>query len=313
MTAEELKERQSWDWKKKVDHSLGVIDQFLSRTEGKAFVSFSGGKDSTVLLDLCRVLDKNIKAVFFNTGMEYPDIIYHVRKLQKQGYNIDIRKPSARPKDIWEKTGFPLVSKEQSHKLFYMKNDPTCKTALLGFADPKKSMHAVSLCWRFLINEKFDCNNKCCDILKKAPSHKYQKETGLFPIVGTMASESLLRKEQYILRGGCNSFESGKIFSTPLSIWLEDDVWSYINDRNLKIPDIYYKGVKRTGCVCCGFGAHLDPYRYDALYLLYPKLYAQMMSYENNGVLFREAIRKVLMVNHLELPDERKQLSIDFN
>lgn len=60
MEAEELKERQSWDWKKKVDHSLGVIDQFLSRTEGKAFVSFSGGKDSTVLLDLCRVLDKNI-------------------------------------------------------------------------------------------------------------------------------------------------------------------------------------------------------------------------------------------------------------
>jgi len=75
----------------------------------------------------------------------------------------------------------------------------------------------------------------------------------------------------------------------------------------LKISDIYYKGVKRTGCVCCGFGAHLDPHRYDALYRLYPKLYAQMMNYTNNGVSFRYALRKVLAVNKILLPDEREQ------
>lgn len=307
MTDEELKQRQAWEWKKKVDHSLGVIDQFLSRTDGKAYVSFSGGKDSSVLLDLCRVLDKNIKAVFFNTGMEYPDIIYHVRSLQKQGYNIEIRKPSARPKDIWAETGFPLVSKEQAKKLYYMKNMPDGLTAKRGWDDPSTTMHAVSLCWRFLVKEKFNCHNKCCDILKKQPAHEYQKETGLYPIIGTMASESILRKQQYLIRGGCNSFKDNKIFSTPLAIWCEDDIWNYINDRHLQIAEIYAKGVKRTGCVCCGFGAHLDPHRYDALYRLYPKLYAQMMAFTNNGVTFREAIRKVLAVNKIQLPDEREQ------
>ena len=200
MNSETLAEMQGWAWKQKVDHSLGVIDQFLSRTDGKAFVSFSGGKDSTVLLDLCRVIDPNIKAVFFNTGMEFPDIIRHVRELQDKGYNIDIVRPAARPQEIWQEHGFPLVTKEQAHKLWYMKNKPESKTAAVGFQE--NSRHNVSRCWRFLANEQFSCNSKCCDILKKNPSHRYTKETGLYPIIGTMAAESLLRKEQYILRGG---------------------------------------------------------------------------------------------------------------
>ena len=199
---QELKEKQSWDWRKKVDHSLGVIDQFLSRMEGKAFVSFSGGKDSTVLLDLCRVLKPDIKAVFFNTGMEFPSIVYFVRSLQKQGYNIEIRRPSATPREIWATHGFPLISKEQAHKLWYMKNKPDSKVAKRGFGNIYASMSAVSLCWRWLVNEPFDCNNKCCDILKKNPSKQYQRETGLYPIIGTMASESVMRREQYLIRGG---------------------------------------------------------------------------------------------------------------
>lgn len=310
VTSEELARRQAWPWKQKVDHSLGVIDQFLSRIDGKAFVSFSGGKDSSVLLDLCRIINPNIKAVFFNTGMEFPDIIRHVKELKDKGYDIEVINPKKKPSEIWSKYGFPPVSKEQAHKLWYMKNAPESKTSLVSNSD--NSLHNVSRCFRFLARETFDCNSKCCDVLKKNPSHDYQKRTGLFPIIGTMASESLLRKEQYLLRGGCNSFDGKKIFSTPLSIWNDADVWAYINDRHLKIADIYGKGVKRTGCVCCGFGAHLEQGRFDVLYNLYPKMYQHIMAYTNNGVTFREAIRKVLAVNGLFLPDENPQLLLDF-
>ena len=56
MDLKELRERQSWTLRQKIDHSLGVIDQFVSRLNGQVYVGFSGGKDSTVLLDLCRIV-----------------------------------------------------------------------------------------------------------------------------------------------------------------------------------------------------------------------------------------------------------------
>ncbi len=45
MTREELLERQSWSLEKKIDHSLGVIEDFYAQLNGKVAVSFSGGKD----------------------------------------------------------------------------------------------------------------------------------------------------------------------------------------------------------------------------------------------------------------------------
>lgn len=83
MTIKELQERQGWTFDQKIDHSLGVIEQFLSRTD--AYVSFSGGKDSTVLLDLCRIVKPDIKAAFCNTGNEYPEIVQFVREMKEGG------------------------------------------------------------------------------------------------------------------------------------------------------------------------------------------------------------------------------------
>ena len=113
MDIKELKERQGWSLSQKIDHSLGTIDQFISRLDGKVYVAFSGGKDSTVLLDLCRIIKPDIMAVFCNTGNEYPDIVKFVNKLRKtEGYNIEIIHPKLRPGQVLEKYGFPLVSKE---------------------------------------------------------------------------------------------------------------------------------------------------------------------------------------------------------
>lgn len=74
------------------------------------YVSFSGGKDSTVLLYLARQIDRNIKAMFVDTGLEYPEI----REFVKSFHNVDWERPKMTFKQVIEKHGYPFISKEVS-------------------------------------------------------------------------------------------------------------------------------------------------------------------------------------------------------
>lgn len=78
--------------------------------EDGVYVSFSGGKDSTVLLDIARRLFPNIKAVFVDTGLEYPEI----RQFVKGFENVDWLRPKLTFKQVIEKYGYPFISKEVS-------------------------------------------------------------------------------------------------------------------------------------------------------------------------------------------------------
>ena len=65
-----LKEMQQWNYEQKLFHTIETIQVFADRM-GTVAVSFSGGKDSTVLLDICRrFCDKHMKAFFINTTNE---------------------------------------------------------------------------------------------------------------------------------------------------------------------------------------------------------------------------------------------------
>ena len=106
------------------------------------------------------------------------------------------------------------------------------------------------------------------------PFKRYVKETGRKPMVGTMASDSLQRQGGY-LKTGCNSFNNGKEMSTPLGFWTEQDIWDYIKLKNLPYSKIYDMGVKRTGCMFCMFGVHLEKgkNRFQLMKETHPKQY----------------------------------------
>jgi 3'-phosphoadenosine 5'-phosphosulfate sulfotransferase (PAPS reductase)/FAD synthetase len=250
---------------------------------GNVYVSFSGGKDSTVLLHLVRQLYHDVEAVFCDTGLEYPEL----KQFVKSQKNVNIIKPKMCFKDVISKYGYPVISKETSEKIYKMKNynlSDRLKNYFLN-GDERGKMGMIPKKWQFLIDEDVKIGSQCCDIMKKRPFKQYEKISGNKPIIGSMAHESRLRETTY-LKQGCNSFDSKKQVSNPLGFWTEQDILEYIHRYNISIPSVYGKlykengeyklsGVQRTGCIFCLFGIHLEKYpnRIQKLELSHPKLY----------------------------------------
>lgn len=73
-TRQDLSVMQAWPLERKIRVTQAKILEWYHHYGGKVAVSFSGGKDSTVLLDLARRAFPDMPAVFVDTGLEYPEI-----------------------------------------------------------------------------------------------------------------------------------------------------------------------------------------------------------------------------------------------
>ena len=271
---EELREKQSLTLDQKIDLTMKSIETFYGVMNGKVYVSFSGGKDSTVLLHLVRSRHPEVPAVFMDTGLEYPEIIEFVKTID----NVEVLKPKLSFYEVLNKYGFPFPSKEQA---LYIRQYTTTKSDKLKDVrwNGKNGRFKISNKWKFLAGPScpYKISEKCCDILKKNPAHKYERLTGRKPFIGTMATDSRVRERLY-LRNGCVVFEKGKEKSTPLSWWTEKDVWDYIKKNNIPYSSIYDTGIDRTGCIYCLFGVVQDKgNRFEVLKKLHPQLYKYCM------------------------------------
>lgn len=106
-----LKLRQNMSLEDKVRFTQRRIEEWVDEfTVDGCYVSFSGGKDSTVLLDIVRGLYPEITAVFVDTGLEYPE----VRQFVKTFDNVTILRPKKSFKEVINDYGYPIISKEVS-------------------------------------------------------------------------------------------------------------------------------------------------------------------------------------------------------
>jgi 3'-phosphoadenosine 5'-phosphosulfate sulfotransferase (PAPS reductase)/FAD synthetase len=153
MTYDELKQRQGLTLEQKIDHSVIVVSSFMDRVKGNLYVSVSGGKDSEVMLDIIRrFVDKNVPAVFCNTGNEYPEVVKFVRQTE----NLTVIRPDMRIAQIIEKYGFPLVSKEQSRYINQAKHTKSEKLLNIRLHGGEKGIGKIAEKWKFLIQSPFD-------------------------------------------------------------------------------------------------------------------------------------------------------------
>lgn len=231
-TKEKLLEMQGWSLEKKIETTQDLIIDWYNYHKGEVYISFSGGKDSTVLLDIARKIYPDINTMFIDTGFEYPEI----RSFVKSYDNIVTVVPEMNLKQVIMEYGYPVVSKEIANSIFEARKNKK-GTHMKKFdsesAYCKKYGARYDLSkWKFLLDVPIKISSKCCDIMKKDPAKKYEKETGKKPIIGTMVSESNLRRTEW-LSHGCNIFEGRRPSSKPLSFWNLQDILNYIKIYDL--------------------------------------------------------------------------------
>lgn len=295
-----LKERQALPLDVKIGMSIRRIKEWYRHWKGNVYIAFSGGKDSTVLLDIVRSIYPGIPAVFSDTGLEFPEI----RTFVKTFGNVTVVKPKKNFRQVVREYGWPLVSKHTARCISQVqnatdKNKATVTLRLTGVRSDgtRNTVGKIPAKWLFLVDAPFKISERCCDWLKKKPLMDYAQQTKCKSFVGTMAVDSKMRKSLY-LRQGCNAFESKHPISTPLGFWTEQDVLQYIKTWNLPYAPVYgtiienaegrlrCSGQQRTGCIFCGFGVHLEwPNRFQRLQKSHPKKWDYVINKMGMGVV----------------------------
>lgn len=280
---QKLVQMQSMPLDLKIEASFRRIKEWYNAHDGAVCVAFSGGADSTVLLDLVRSCYPEVKGVFVNTGLEFPEIVRFVKSVS----NIDIIRPKMTFKEVLTKYGYPVVSKEQAQYIEEARLYEKMREFRLNgrIYRGKWSKHGtVAQRWRFLLDAPFKISARCCGALKKQPLISYQKDHGVAPYVGIMAEESRVRTISYI-KYTCNAFNLQHPQSRPLMFWTKNDTLLYLKTRGLKFAECYgdiidtseglkFTGEQRTGCTFCLFGLHRDhPNRIQRLEKTHPQLW----------------------------------------
>ena len=248
----DLKQMQTVPLEQKIAMTKRRIREWYDYWDGMVYVSFSGGKDSTVLKHIVDSMHLDVPAVFVNTGLEYPEIQKFVRSIKDGKYEcfnsyVDIVRPEMRFDEVLKTHGYPVVSKEVSNTVYGARHGggsgkwkSTRLQKLRGERLDKDGNKSRYNCekWGFLLDAPFEISDKCCGVMKKTPMKRYSKETGRKPILGTMAEESRLRYQKW-LQHGCNAFETKDPKSQPMSFWTEQDVLHYIKKFNVPYASVY--------------------------------------------------------------------------
>ena len=254
-----------------MDNELLLIDRLevIRKTiakygEENFYISFSGGKDSTVLHYLVDMALPNnkIPRVFSNTGIEYQAIVKFVKELASKDERFEIIQPKVSIKKMLEEKGYPFKSKEHSLKVGeYQKGSRT--KSVVGYKEKANDENSRFSCPKSLLYQyeddfKIKLSDKCCYELKKIPFHQYEiTHNKRICITGMQQAEGGQRANMH----NCITARKGKIvkFHPLLKV---DENWEnwFIQKYNIKLCKLYYEpyNFKRTGCKGCPYSLDLQ-------------------------------------------------------
>jgi 3'-phosphoadenosine 5'-phosphosulfate sulfotransferase (PAPS reductase)/FAD synthetase len=273
--------------------TLAILDSFVIANSKlnnpnykNIYASISGGADSDIVLDICTKLDvnKKIRYVFFDTGLEYEATKNHLEYLEKK-YNITIEKVKAKkPIPITcREYGQPFISKWvsecinalQRHNFKWedkpyeelIKEYPKIKTYIGWWCNVKQrgkdtrfSIAHNKYLKEFLIEYPpyFPISKKCCYYAKKSPAKTFMKDNDIgLEMIGVRKSEGGIRATSYK-----NCFTNNDYLRDqyrPIFWYTNEDKKAYDEAFNVTHSKCYTEyGFTRTGCAGCPYNPNLE-------------------------------------------------------
>ena len=216
---------QQWPLERKIQVTQAKIMEWYCCYGGNVAVSLSGGKDSTVLLDLARRISPDIRAAFVDTGLEYPEIRTFVKSIP----NVTWLRPKIPFPEVIKQYGYPVISKEVAKRIYYARKGSTWAVMHLNGRNkdgtPSK-FNERYMKWRGLMDAPFLISEYCCMVMKKRPLHRFTKATGAMPVRAPDGAAHTCKRAVMPLRkrsrlpspcpSGWNRMYSG-IYSLPVS------------------------------------------------------------------------------------------------
>lgn len=287
VSKEQLIQRLAWPLDLKIEYFCTLYSQFIIHNKGNIYLSFSGGSDSTVGVDIIKKIHSGVfkhitpnwdrvvsfeepPLVFSNTGLEYTEVVSFAKS-----YNPVTIKPKMGFTRVIKEVGVAIISKDVAQKIREIRTTKSEKLKNKRLFGDEKGNGKIPEKWKPYIDAPFLISDKCCFHLKKEPFKRYEKETGRKPVVFTTIGESTLRKTSYYTNG-CMTLTEGKEKCRPYSIFTKEDTFEYASRFNIRFAEVYYdrqvkveqldgsfkteylEAVERTGCTFCLFGVHLD-------------------------------------------------------
>lgn len=302
------------DLDKAVTNAMHRIEDLYHETDGKCYISFSGGKDSTVLLALTKMCEEiytipenAIPAVFANTGIELGITVDFVKWCKENWYpNIDIVRPEKSFDWVLKNKGKPLKSKVRSEFLHRYhagnRSKATMQNLVYGVTNSGLVARRTKLADKdmHMLHDDFPiiASPMCCDYMKKKPFKTYSKEHDMKGYaVGIRADEGGARamiakhKEMHMNETKiCTSISGGYIKKAPLIDWTDEELEAFCERYDVPLSKAYTEyHFKRTGCMACPYAQDIggeirylydnEPNRYKAtMYWLKDVYIAQDLS-----------------------------------
>ncbi len=239
-----------------------LVKQAIERHGDTIAVACSFGKDSMAVLHMALKYDPNIKVIFENTGVEFPETIRY-KNIIKAGWHLNLLETKPL-KTFWQcvdEYGLPRMRKRGG-----------------------KGSNAP----------------KCCQYLKEKPGLILQRELGVNAIItGLQACESNSRallamsydnKTRPYKERDNIEFCSQRWFTRstqtwgyhPIMLWSTDEVWRYTVENNIPINEVYTKWnglYPRCGCLPCTAYKSWK----KRLPVSHPRLYNHLVSISGTG------------------------------